>query len=938
MMSTSHKAIWWTGIVSMLVFAAAIRVPAASFSGPVFTEHQDIGPVAIAGDATYSAATETYTITASGADVWGNADEFHYLFAPLSGNIRISATLQWVDLANINPAISDWSKLGIMFRESVAPGSKHVYVAFPSGNTAQLQHRPTTDGTSLNYPGFSPGGDTLRVRVTRMGSAYAFEYWQDSQWVYFDGLSQEMPQDMLWGIACTSHNNAATVQGLVSELTTEAIPGGVTRALDSTLYSLGRPVHVTLSLGANEPVTGTTVTETVPAGWAVSDVSNGGTVSGDVITWNLGAVSSNMTLTYTATPLAATGDESFQGEFAMNGSTYPIFGSLNIAMTAPFDGPIFAEHADIGGVGIAGDATYNATTETFTITASGGDIWGTADQFHYLFAPLTGNLRVAATLKWVDLQNINDNVNTWAKLGIMFRESANPGDKHVFLAFPSGNPAQFQYRPTANGESLNTGDYAVGGDTLRLRATRLGNTYTYEVWQDTAWTLLYTLQQEMPDSMFWGIACTSHNNAATAQAEVSDLVVEPIPGIATRSFDSYTYHAAQNVQVSLDLTLDSPSTGTTLTETVPAGWAVSNISHGGTVAGGTITWNLGDVDVDTTLTYTITTGAVDGDQTFGGNFTMSGITLNTFGATVLTPEPPLQVFNGPVFTHHGDLGSVCLPGDAGYDNATATWTNAAAGSDIWGTSDNFHFAFAQTDLRNFSISGKLIFPVLGLADLGSPIDVWSKIGFMVRKNLSGGSVNVMAVLSADSGSRLQYRPQQGAESITLDFGWKPFSSNYEDPLFAEVGEAYVRLTKTGNSFVMEYKLNAGDPWTYGTTAEVDLGAPPYYWGFAVTSHTPAAPELCSPWLDIVWGDLQDLVFEEGAVVNEPPVITDIEKLATSIRITWDSQAGVTYGVMAKESIDAAWVEIATVPGADGSTSYEDTNAVQPAKFYSVVAK
>jgi hypothetical protein len=464
------------------------------------------------------------------------------------------------------------------------------------------------------------------------------------------------------------------------------------------------------------------------------------------------------------------------------------------------------------------------------------------------------------------------------------------------------------------------------------------NTYTYEAWVDGAWVLWNTLIQDMPNDMLWGIACTSHNNAATAAGEVSELDVEIIPGEVTRSMDSYTYGAGQTVDVELDVRLDSPSTGTTVVETVPAGWAISNISNGGTAAAGTITWNLGDISESVTLTYTVTAGALAGNQTFGGTFTMSGLTFTTLGATIIEAEPPTQVFNGPLLSHHADIGSVCIPGEAGYDDATGTWTNAASGSDIWGASDNFHFAFAQTDLQNFTISGKLIFPRLGIADIGMPIDPWAKVGLMVRKNLSGGSANVMGILSADNGSRLQYRPMQGSESYTIDFGWKPFDWDVDDPLFAEVGEGYVRLTKMGNTFTMEYKEEPGDPWTFGTSFEVDLGPPPYYWGFGVTAHTPTEFEFCDPWLDWTFGDVQELTFEEGPVISEPPVITAIEKTAGGVQISWIGFDGANYGIQSKESWDGAWAEVDTMAGADGPMTWEDTDPLAATKFYQVTLK
>src|SRR5262249_16817079 len=64
----------------------------ASLPGPILTEEEDVGTPgdpAIPGSATFTGGT--YTITASGSDIWDTADHFHYLYRPLLGDGEISA-------------------------------------------------------------------------------------------------------------------------------------------------------------------------------------------------------------------------------------------------------------------------------------------------------------------------------------------------------------------------------------------------------------------------------------------------------------------------------------------------------------------------------------------------------------------------------------------------------------------------------------------------------------------------------------------------------------------------------------------------------------------------------------------------------------------------------------------------------------------------------
>src|SRR5437016_5300886 len=57
---------------------------------PAPCTYSDIGSVGIAGSATYSSSNYLLTINAAGADVWGTADSFGYLYQPFVGDGWVS--------------------------------------------------------------------------------------------------------------------------------------------------------------------------------------------------------------------------------------------------------------------------------------------------------------------------------------------------------------------------------------------------------------------------------------------------------------------------------------------------------------------------------------------------------------------------------------------------------------------------------------------------------------------------------------------------------------------------------------------------------------------------------------------------------------------------------------------------------------------------------
>lgn len=101
-------------------------------------------------------------------------------------------------------------------------------------------------------------------------------------------------------------------------------------------------------------------------------------------------------------------------------------------------------YQEIGAPGKAGSSTYDNLTNTINLKSSGKDIWGTSDQFGFLFQPMTGNGVVTVKLKSVS------NTNAWTKTGIMFRDSLAADSKNIFLfGTPTGIYNQKRLETTA---------------------------------------------------------------------------------------------------------------------------------------------------------------------------------------------------------------------------------------------------------------------------------------------------------------------------------------------------------------------------------------------------------------------------------------------------------------------------------------------------------
>ena len=150
----------------------------------------------------------TYTLTASGADIWNQHDEFHFAYKMLTGAGSIVAKVESVDNTH------DWAKAGVMIRESLEPNSKYAFAVISPASGAALQYRLTSD---LDAAGFTQAGIAtpywLKLERSISSSFTASISTNGSTWVPVENaISQtiSMPSLVYVGLALSSHDTALT--------------------------------------------------------------------------------------------------------------------------------------------------------------------------------------------------------------------------------------------------------------------------------------------------------------------------------------------------------------------------------------------------------------------------------------------------------------------------------------------------------------------------------------------------------------------------------------------------------------------------------------------------------------------------------------------------------------------------------------------------------
>jgi regulation of enolase protein 1 (concanavalin A-like superfamily) len=188
---TSHA----DGATATAAFSHALIGTIPSWSGPVAIGTSSAG-------ASYDGTI--YGLSARGSDIWGTADAFTYLGTPLVGDGTIVARVNSVDGTSV------WAKAGVMFRESSAPGSKHVFAMVTPGKGVNLQYRAETNGASTAAAA-TAGAPAGWVRLTRAGDTFTAAWSTDGiTFSEFGRATVVMSRSLQVGLAATSHDETTS--------------------------------------------------------------------------------------------------------------------------------------------------------------------------------------------------------------------------------------------------------------------------------------------------------------------------------------------------------------------------------------------------------------------------------------------------------------------------------------------------------------------------------------------------------------------------------------------------------------------------------------------------------------------------------------------------------------------------------------------------------
>jgi len=175
----------------------------------------DIGNPAIKG--IVNVLKDGVDIIAGGADIWGAKDEFSFAYVERTGDFDIVSRIESLTAAY------QYTKAGLMARENLNTGSRHIYFQVFADNSPrnknnggfEFQYRQVKDSlmkaiypkSFTGTPEFPVSFPNTWIRLQRIKNVFTGYYSTDGRtWKPYTTFTMELPDKIYLGPAVTSHN------------------------------------------------------------------------------------------------------------------------------------------------------------------------------------------------------------------------------------------------------------------------------------------------------------------------------------------------------------------------------------------------------------------------------------------------------------------------------------------------------------------------------------------------------------------------------------------------------------------------------------------------------------------------------------------------------------------------------------------------------------
>jgi hypothetical protein len=297
---------------------------------------------------------------------------------------------------------------------------------------------------------------------------------------------------------------ACTASGLESDYSNEAV---------CTIPSSSQPPTVALTL----PPNGTSYIAPATIDLAASVTANGHTIS--TVRFYVDAVllgeDATAPYSFVWSPVNA-GTYSLRAQAVVAGGSAVDSSPVSVTvlgLPAPW------QTLDLGTVSVGGSA---CVSNGLHVVQGAGNLSGLADNFRFVYQPLSGDGEIKARL--ISVGGTGEN----GRIGVIIRESLTSGSRYAWMGLSPSGIFRWQRRSSTGGATASSTSGTGTPPSVWARLVRSGNTFTgYRSTDGTNWTRVNSRNIAMAPNIYIGLAVASGVSNALNRASFANVTVIP---------------------------------------------------------------------------------------------------------------------------------------------------------------------------------------------------------------------------------------------------------------------------------------------------------------------------------------------------------------------------------------------------------------------------
>ena len=177
----------------------------------MFDGNEDVGNPAKKGSATYNSETQEYMMSCGGKNMWGNDDQFRFLWKKIKGDFMISATVRF-----IGKGVDPHRKIGIIARNQLTPNSPYADACVHGDGITSLQSRHADTAQTVQI--VLPSNGAVNLELQRVGNTFTFSAATSGE--NYKTASKELilNEEVYAGLFICSHNENVVEQAVFSNV------------------------------------------------------------------------------------------------------------------------------------------------------------------------------------------------------------------------------------------------------------------------------------------------------------------------------------------------------------------------------------------------------------------------------------------------------------------------------------------------------------------------------------------------------------------------------------------------------------------------------------------------------------------------------------------------------------------------------------------------